>query len=91
MILCFIVLSSFCILLYTCANVICIKFLLINMEKVSYKLSEGVETQLIRCDGSSQRQAAMVSPMHHECGINQGYGHGCFLVTYEVNADMNCE
>ena len=28
MILCFIVLSSFCILLYTCANVICIKFLL---------------------------------------------------------------
>jgi len=28
MILCFIVLSSFRILLYTCANVICIKFLL---------------------------------------------------------------
>ena len=28
MILCFIVLSSFCILLYTCANVVCIKFLL---------------------------------------------------------------
>jgi len=61
------------------------------MEKISYKLFEGVETQLIRCDGSSQRQAAMASPMHGECGMNQDYGHGCFPVAYEVNADMNCE